>query len=589
MLSPVSVAKFSFPVKMSRCIFYRVIARFIRFATKETGRGDCCNRLWTCSLNFRDTPCRRTNERSHINQRWIALAISVLLLSPPTLFAERWGILPVRIESPQTANAELGIALARAGALYLKLLKISTAIPVAEIEGCVKSAGINFQNKIALESISQIAQDCDADRLIAFRIQKKSDGYQLISKIYYRESRTITDTIATSGELLLPALGDHLSRRFQKKIQFGEKHLNDLIFSTDTFGSSYFEWQFLRPLISRVDFDRLGFCLLQANGKVSRQSLTSEREISNEFLKRIRFEGIGSYDSYANLEKCTANLVAESRERNNTPHVVIFASDVPQNSDAVHSLKARLRTMSQKTHLHIWLSSNASSRTAKFWIDLSRELSQLNAVEIEPIALRQKVGLSSGGEWHIFRKNGRLYETQEAAPSKLSGGISIPDKLNEEHSAGDFSRLYSVMSKNKVISKSEPTVFTEPLLESIRFSGSPQSEHAEASWKVFLEDEGVSYVLKLPAREARRLEIGKMVYILTSIRRGSDQDILQNESALSFVLKNASEVSSLLQIKIADFIRNPQPFENKSLAGRSIYILSGKVKSVQPSDADVLE
>lgn len=514
----------------------------------------------------------------------VALCILTLTASAQTLSADRWLILPPRVELAKGAP-EAG-DLARAMALYLKLSRLSQIVQVTEAEGCLKIANVSMAQKIAPESLPAVAEACHAERMLLTRVRSRDGEIEVTTKVFYRESGQLTDTMVTTGAGLLGALGRHLSERFGKSPASVKENSTDLIVAGDTFGGAYFDWQYARNLLLSLDYVKSAYCLVDQRGKLQSAAPRSDRSEQKQFIEKLRFEGSGSLGELDSVVDCTAKAAGIARNEGRRAMILFLVSDFPRDPRAQITARAQIRKLARAGKLVISPASTSTEAALKFWSNIARELSE-SAVFV-PSAQRVRVGLSTGQEWHIFRRGGRLYESRENEPAQLTGGIVIPEKFADNTSPQDLLKVYQAMSGNKVISSGAPDIFAGQLRSTLvtAFKGSATDSTA---WRVLLDQNGQTFYVSLSPADARRLTQGAFVRIFTELKPPSDKDLLRNIASPSLIVEPAGEVPASIDLNVADYMKAPEKYLRRSLAGRSFYVLSGRVLRVAAPEADALD
>ncbi len=521
------------------------------------------------------------------------LLIIPLLLISKSLMADRWLILPPRIESIASAeslktppHASTDAAdLARAMALYLRVSRVSHVVSVAEAEACLKQENLSMEQKIAPEAIGRIARNCQAERVLLTRLRRRQGEFEVTSKVYFRESDTITDTLIKSGADLERILGEQLTERFNAYPATPKESSQDLIVAGDTFGAAYFDWQLWKPLFLSLDSVKSAYCLSDAQGKLQTFALRSNKEQEKEFIERLRFEGGYALNNTQALTDCLRKATTQTLHEGRRAVVLLVVSAQPQDAEARLALKAQLRQIAAKAKIMIVPTGSAGTQVARFWAQITRELGD-NARYL-PTALRARAGLSNGQEWYIFRRDGRLFEHRSAEPEKLSGGVIIPEKFSDTNAPQDLLKLYAQLSGNKVVSAGEATAWNGPLTQALtqafRISGT------NGSWRVMLEQNGLTYYISLAAPEARKLHVGEYARIYTELLPGSEREVLRNRPSPVVIIDKAHDSAASLELNVADFLRQPAKYLRRTMGGRSFYILTGKVLRVFPPERDALD
>jgi hypothetical protein len=523
----------------------------------------------------------------------IKFVVLSFLLTGSTVFADRWLILPPRLENALSAESlktstdtdATAAELARAMALYLRASRVSHIVSVAEAEACLKQENLSMQQKIAPESIGRVARNCQAERVLLTRVRRRAGAFEVTSKVYFRESDALTDTLVKSGDDLYRIIGEQLSERFSAYPATPKESSRDLIVAGDTFGAAYFDWQKLKSLFLSLDSVKSAYCLLDAQGRLASFRLRADKQQEKEFIERLRFEGGYSLQNPQAMTECVRAAQAETVREGRRAVVVLFVSAEPQDAPSRLQLKAALRQIAAKSRLLIVPASSAPEPAARFWAQIARELGD-NAQYL-PTAQRARAGLASGQEWYIFRRGGRLYENRSAEPQQLTGGVLIPEKYADMSSPQDLLKLYALLSGNKVVSAGEAQPFnaalTNALIQSFQTTG------GSGSWRVQLQQNGQSYYLSLAAAEARKLKVGEYARIYTELLPPSERELLRNRPSPVVIIDAAHDSAASLEIDVGEYLRNPAKYLRRGIGGRSFYIMTGKVLMVSPPERDALD
>ncbi|MBS0617537.1 MAG: hypothetical protein JSR44_05070 [Spirochaetes bacterium] len=527
-------------------------------------------------------------QKSHTSVGLLAVRkwaiVGTIFFLAPQLFADRWLILPPRLEL-QNESADAG-DLARAMALYLKISRVSEIVAVAEGETCLKNAGLAMTQKIRPEALRDVAKNCLAERMLLTRIRRKNGQLEITSKVYFRESAELTDTMVATGDSLLPTLGKSLSERFGKKPATAKENSADLVVAGDTFGGSYADWQAQKNLLLSVDAVKAAYCLVDARGQLQVLKLKAERAAQKDFIDRLRFEGMGSYSDAEAMLACAKDAAKVSRAEGRRAEILLLVSDAPRAARAQISVRAQLRNLARLGRLTLVPASTVDTVAWKFWSTMARELAE-NATFL-PSAQRVKLGLNNGQEWYIFRRSMRLYETRDAEPTQFADGVNIPEKYRQETAPDHLVKLYETLSKNKVISSAAPQVVNDALKKNLAAALRTNSGEGIV-WRVLMKQNGQTFYVSLTARDAQKLKVGAHARLFTELKSPSETELLRNRATPTLVVENAYDSAPSLELNVGDYLRNPAKYLRKSLARSSFYILSGEIIQIIPPDTDALD
>lgn len=505
------------------------------------------------------------------------------LLAVNNLGAERWLILPPRVENAETVAPG---DLARGMALYMRASRISEIAQVSEAEGCLKEANLRMDQKISPEALQRVAQRCRAERLLLTRVRKRQGAFEITSKVYYSESGMITDTLTSEASAILPAIGTNLKERFGK-VPFLQKSSGaDLVITGDLYGAGYFDWQLLANEFPQLDTVKTSYCLTDSRGEVQQATFAGDAAAQRSFLQKLRHESFGDFALNTTMTDCIERALRAARNEGRTTQLLFIASAHPTSDRAQIAVRAVVRKLARSAKITIAPTSSSSNATQKFWQLLVRELGENATAKL--IAQRVKVGLSGGQEWHIFRSGGRLYELRTSTPARLEGGIQIPEKYADMSSPADLVKLYTLLSGNRVISSNPPDIYAAALLQPLRIAFH-ETESKAALWRVLLEQAGQRYYLTLTANDARTLKVGEFTRIFAELKPSHSSDVLQNRATPLLIIDRAEDSPASLELNVSDYIRNPTKYLRMSFGSRSFYVFTGKVLQVLPPTGDVLE
>ena len=313
--------------------------------------------------------------------------------------------------------------------------------------------------------------------------------------------------------------------------------------------------------------------------------MRADKQQEKEFIDRLRFEGGYSLQNPQALTDCLRKAQAETLREGRRAIVVLLVSAQPQDAESRLQLKAALRQIAAKSKLLIVPTGSATETAARFWAQIARELG--DDAQYLPTAQRARAGLSSGQEWYIFRRGGRLFESRYAEPQKLTGGVLIPEKFSGMNAPQDLLKLYAQLSGNKVVAPGEATAWNGALTNTL--AKSFQTTGAGGSWRVMLDQNGQSYYLSLAAPEARKLKVGDYARLYTELLPGSDREILRNRPSPVVIIDKAHDSAAALEVAVGDFLRNPAKYLRRGIGGRSFWVMTGKVLRVSPPERDALD
>jgi len=511
--------------------------------------------------------------------------IMFLLTLASAVHAERWLVLPPRTE---LQNEKLNTAdLARLVALFLKVSRVSEIVSVTEGEACLKTANASIETRISAETLSQVAKNCMAERLLVFRIRKKSDEYELTSKVFFRESGGLTDTLTNSGENLLEVFGRNLRERFGSSPQAPKENAADLIVAGDTYGGSYFEWAALKPYLLSTDSIKTSYCLTGADGKLASFMPNDDRVKQKDFLDRIKVQGSGLWAEASAVLGCTETAINLSRREGRHAILLMMVSDAPREHAVKINLRAQLRKLAAKSRIIFAASSTATEETRKFWATLSRELGENS--QYLPIAQHAKVGLASGDEWHIFRQGGRIYESRKQSIKNLESGVKIPEKYALETSPQDLVRLYEKLSGNKVISEAKVTIDSTAVTDRLRHFFKTSDGKNAPHWRVQLRQNDQNYYISLNATQAQKLKAGEYARVFIELLKPSETEVIRTRPSPAIVISEAHDSPKSYEVDLTQFIKKPSHYLSRSIATRSFYVVTGTVISIIPPEPDAIE
>jgi hypothetical protein len=511
------------------------------------------------------------------------LVFITALLAATNVSAERWLILPPRVENAETvAPGEL----ARGMALYMRASRISEIAHVNEAEACLKGANLRMDQKIAPEVLPQVAKLCRAERMLLTRVRRKQGNFEITSKVYYGESGLVTDTLTSEAPVLLTAIGTNLKERFGKAPFLQKNSGADLVVAGDLYGAGYFDWQLLANEFPQLDSVKTTYCLTDSRGEVQQATFSGDPAAQRSFLQKLRHESFGDFALNTSMTDCIHRAIRVARNEGRGAQLLLIASAHPTSDRAQITVRATVRKLARAAKITIAPTSTSSATTQKFWLLLVRELGDNAAARL--IAQRVKVGLAGGQEWFIFRSGGRLYELRTSTPGRLEGGIQIPEKYSDMTSPTDLVKLYSMLSGNNVISSNPPDIYAAALLQPLR-STFHESERQLPLWRVLLEQSGQRYYLSLTANDARSLKIGEFARIFAELKASHSSDVLQNRATPVLIIDRAEDSPASLELNVSEYIRNPAKFLRMSYGSRSFYVFTGKVLQVLPPTNDVLE
>lgn len=439
-----------------------------------------------------------------------------------------------------------------------------------------------MQERISAAALQRVARGCQAERMLVTRVRRHKGQFEITSKVFFRESSMLSDTLVQRGENLNQALGEALSERFQKSPQADKDNRSDLIVVGDTHGKIYFDWLAMKIFFLSLDSIKNAYCLTNQHGKVQNYTLKSDKESEKKFLDALHFEGGADLSNTETLLRCAKTAIDASLSSARRPVVVFFVSSRPGDNPSRIALKTFLRKIAPRTSLFLVTAASIDPQSARFWSSLARELSP--QVHFFPSAQRARAGLSNGQEWYVFRQRGRLFESREDNPVALKSGILIPEKYSENTSPMELLNLYATLSGNKVVTKGTTEIWNGEFETSIA-NAFKENVADKTAWRVMLKQNEHIYYVSLSAKDARKLKVGEFARIYTELLPPSARSPLRNRILPSLILKRASESHPALEINILDYLRNPTAYLRQAMGSRSFYVLTGEVLRILPQSS----
>lgn len=507
------------------------------------------------------------------------------IASSQSVWSLRIGFLPVQTNQ-QTAQllqkdfyfaaqdaSDLSMQLAN---LYQTVFQISNKKPFSLVKPAYIYANIKHQ-KISLanmqkQDLQNIAEQTDSDVLLLSQLsnsyKNNKTSYKLVTSLFYSSSNIQTDYITVECSLVLECFYSALKKRFSQ-----------ISITTKNFDSQNTNWIFLLDATAANQREILAFaqslkyypiatasvCSLFPSGEISQAHFTDKKHLLR-YLQNLKTQGGQSFEhNFANLISC--GLQKSNRLGRSTP-ILFLTGSKPRDATQTQGL---LRQLASQSPLTILTSGSLNLDGNRFWHGLSLQLKYSHKTQLQDIVYRQKIGLSDGREFYIFKKGNHLIESNDAILDEQDFSTEVPAHKLDSFSANNLLAIYKEMSQQRLASHSAVEIILP------RYQKIVQKETQTQSKRVLLEIQDKPFWFSVPAQA--NLTEQDWYYFLVHLKAPAQGIPLSNDDAKVFSNKN--ETSSLLLLPLDLYLKNPQNFFGKSFERSSWYYIFGQVKAIR--------
>jgi len=526
------------------------------------------------------------------------------------VFAGKLAILPARILGVHSSQVKTGPHLfpkksinswevAKFFSLYLKITGKKDIIPPSYVKGAYTKARLKPNKKITKNNLNQLGILLDTDQLMSIFIVKTKQGFRLESKIYYTASQTITDRLITKHTNFWQLISKHLQLRFpynKLPISLQSRSTRPILFLFVASGSNYNEIKKLKQLIEKIDTLYSAACAINGRQNLSSSNIGRHPQIIKKFFNKLSTRGGSLYlKGFEKAIQCIQKKNPYQGNLNDKPYVISIVSSMPETDNERLLIKSKFRDLASKSDILILGSGNLSNEARNFWQNLSRELRSVSKSEYKDIIYQQKVGLSSGEEWYLYKRGFSLIESQSKILSKNQTGIELAIHLRKKFTSRRIKYIYKQISKNKVISSSRVKILLKDLILDFLGGGIYQNNKKEKILRVLIKVNQKPFWINIPKSSAYtrngqlKLIRNKKYYFLLQLLSAKKGMPFSNSKNFALFFKTRRNIPRGMILNINKYLMNPQRYLNKSIAGTSLYFILGRVEIIRFSQNDIFE
>ncbi len=512
----------------------------------------------------------------------------VLLFSLSVLHAEKWAILPVetngidRIISPLPLTghpATDGKEISRAMMLYLRAGGMNQLASPAAIERAMREQGLPVSFRQSPASLHAFSLSADADRVLVSRIQKTQDGFLMESRVYFRESNSLTDPIETRHGKAAKLIGIHLRERFPSlKSPFFSilDSSRPAIFIVDASGNMHKEKEILASFIEKENFPQIAICAIHADKTISRFSLKGNRGNAVSFIRNLKISG-GSADGIP----LSAGLLCAEEENPfsgseiDKPDVFILTGNSIHPED-LSATKNRMRQLSARAHRVVFWTGILTPESRNQYQSLSAEADRISDSSILPIRYSVTAGLSDGSQWSGF----------------FAGGFLERNGTRTELSSRDENSLL-VRREPKFLEEYTGLKVVDPVSVAVQLEAVDKfsKQYSGKTARVLLRINGVDAWVSIPySRMVNRdgsflLREKERYYFLFNMQKGEMGMPFRNDPRDAFIFPDSTWISRALMPDIREYFANPARFSEESIDGLSLYVFQAEVVLIRSPES----
>jgi len=524
------------------------------------------------------------------------LAVLLLLATPALrVYGVSWAILPVKFNGyaqPHLKTGpvfnpddpETGWEMARLLRLYLKSNFVHSVLPMESVKRAYKKNDVGYNSDLTTDELKSVAYDLDCDKIVLTEVFFSKDTVRVQSRIYFTQSGTISDTVTLTGETLYETLGKSLQQRFQFRgnsfISRDDRY--HFIFGLDASGKNYNEIRYLTNLIGELDIDQSSGVSVDGYGKEFLLQATSEKSTLLDYINHVRPQSTDTTDRlYIHLLANVLELTQKSRAAEKNKIAVLVVSGAPKKIESRQKVNGFLRRLGRKSRVLILGNGKLSPEERNYWSLLTNASPN---IMYKDILYKQKIGLSDGNAVYLLKSGDKLLESNTGDVA-YSHEIFIDKEEIKNFNQDTIVKIFESTTQKTVVSpgKAEVDYKISLLADTIKVS-SRESGQSRARVLILVENKpfwiDVPYKSILNEDGRQRLETGSRYYFLLNLKPAGQGMPFRNSPDFAEVL-TPSEISSILLLDVNAYLKNPERYLEKSIAGTSLYIVFGVVKDVR--------
>ena len=522
-----------------------------------------------------------------------------------SLGAASWSILPVHSEKiyhPYNGGPRLFATteinnweLAQLIRTWLLISGNDSVLSQDTLKKVYQRSGRNSKKYLNEKDLKEIARELDSEKLLVSRIYRHKQNFVFLSKVYYKSSSSLTDTIQTKGKNLWILIQKHLEIRFPKTVlirTFSSLSKNTILFLLDLSGANYYAIQALTLFVKNLGSSDIGICALDASGNISSLRLGHMHSQTIQFLDSLRARGGSRYlKNFHRGLQCLESI----HPKKNSPHnkksnvkTILMVGSIPKSTKEKRRVRLLLRRFSAKSEILIVGTAALGMSNRAFWEDLAGELNQSPRPTYKDLIYRQKLGLSNGDEIYLFWKGDKILQgSSKEGYNSPQFQWRIPAKYWPGLEPGRIQRIYQNFSQNRVIASEKPKILIkETILEHIL--DKPQEKHwPSKTARILISLEKSNFWINMPKNSlynpngSFKVRTGDSYYFMLNMKPDERGVPFNNSSDFGYVFKDYLHVPRILHVNISQYLANKSKFLNRSIGGSSIYIFFAKVKRIR--------
>jgi hypothetical protein len=521
----------------------------------------------------------------------------LLVLSAPLVPVEAvsWALLPVKfngyaknhlVNGPQfnPDDPDSGWQMAQLMRLYLKSNFVNSVLPMDSVKKAYQKNNVGLNADLTAGELKSISYDLDCDKVILTEVFFSKSTIRVETRIFFTQSGTISDTVTISGEKFYETMGQSLKQRFQF---FGNNFIASderyyYTFGLDASGKNYNEIHFLSNLAAEMDIDRSSAASVDGYGKLFLLQPTQEKSTLLDYINHVRPQSTDTQDRlYTQLLESVIELLDKVNSTDEKKVVVLVVSSAPKQMKSRQKVNGFIRRIAHKTKILALGNGKLSPEERNYWALMTTGSSNIS---YKDILYKQKIGLSDGNSVYLMKSGNKLLESN-IGDAQYSHEIFLNKDDLKNFNQDTLVKIFESNTQKTVVSPGKPEIdYNLSLLsDTVKTSG---RESKESTARILLLIENKPFWIEVPHKSILdgegklMLTNGEKYYFLLNLTPAGRGMPFKNSPSFAEVLPQP-EVSKILLLNMDSYLKYPEKYINKSIAGTSLYIIYGAVKDIQ--------
>ena len=521
-----------------------------------------------------------------------------------SLEAAAWSVLPVYSEKiyqsynggprlfseTETNNWEL----AKLIRIWLLISGEGSVLSQDTLEKAYRRLALSSKRYLSERDLKEVARELDSEKFLVSRISRNKHNFVFLSRVYYKSSSSLTDTIQTKGKNLWILIQKHLEARFPKMASLkpvSSFSKSKILFLLDLSGTNYYVIRALTSFTRNLSSSNIGICAIDASGNISSLGLGYTRSQTIQFLNSLRPRGGGRYlKNFHRGLQCLESIRPKKnspQNKKNNIKTILMVSGIPRADQEKRRARLLLRRLSTRSEILIVGTTALRIPDRAFWEDISNELSPPSKHAYKDIIYRQRLGLSNGDEVYLFWEGNKILQSSsEEYHHSPQFQWRIPARYWLELEPEQIQRIYQRLSQNRVIASGKPDILVKETI--IDHIGAPKKKYwSLKTARILISLEKSNFWISIPKDSlydrngSPKVSIGESYYFMLNMKPDERGVPFNNAPNFGYVFKDYLHVPRILHINLSQYLPNKSKFLYKSIGGSSIYIFFAKVKRIR--------